>query len=47
MTYILTASFEFAARTVANSVTMGGIILAITLAANFADADICDAVPVD
>jgi hypothetical protein len=47
LTYIVTASFEFAARTAANSATLGGIILATTLAANFADAETISAVPVD
>jgi hypothetical protein len=45
--YIVTASFEFAARTAAYSTSLGGIMLATTLAANFADAGTVDAVPVD
>jgi hypothetical protein len=43
MAYIVTASLEFAAKTAA---TLGGIILATTLAANFADAETIDAGPV-
>jgi hypothetical protein len=34
-------------RTAANFVTLGGIILATTLEANFSDAETVDAVPVD
>jgi hypothetical protein len=47
LTYLVTASFEVAARAAANSATLGGIILATILAANFADAETVDAAPVD
>jgi hypothetical protein len=43
--YIVTASFEFAARTAANFASLGGKILATTLAAYFTDAETID--PVD
>jgi hypothetical protein len=43
----VTASFEFAARTAVNPASLGGKILATTLAADFADAETVDAVPVD
>jgi hypothetical protein len=47
VTYLVTASFEFAARTAAYSATLAGIILATILAPNFADAETVNAVPVD
>jgi hypothetical protein len=43
---MVTATFEFAAETAANSATLS-IILATTLAANFADAETVDAVSLD